>query len=61
MDISQRNIRTSSGVVFEIENCHKMLNKFDEKSIEYALAFKILVDLSRKVSRYAYEGSIVEV
>ena len=61
MEISKRNIRTVSGVIYEIENCHKMMNKFDEKSKEYALAFKILVSLSRKASLYAYEGDIVTV
>ena len=61
MEISKRNIRTVSGVIFEIENCHRMMNKFDEKSFEYALAFKIWVALARKASLYAYEGEIVKV
>mgnify|MGYP001578074385 CR=1 FL=1 len=61
MEISKRNVRTSGGIVYEIANCHKMLNKFDEKSQEYALAFKILVALSRKVSLYAYEGDVLKI
>ena len=61
MEISKRNIRTASGVIYEIENCHKMMNKFDEKSEEYDLVFKIWVALARKASLYAYEGDIVTV
>ena len=61
MEISQRTIRTSEGIVYEIARCQEMLNKFDSKSKEYALAFKIWVSLARRASLYAYEGEIVKV
>ena len=61
MEISQRTVRTHSGVVYEIEHCHRMMNKFDSTSKEYALAFKILVWLSRRASNYAYEGEVYKV
>ena len=61
MEISKRNIRSCSGVIYETENCLRMLNKFDSTSPEYAFIFKIWVQLARKASLMAYEGSIFRV
>jgi len=56
MTIDKRTITTSSGIHYEIENCHKMLNRFPEESDQYAFAFRILVELKRKASNLNFEG-----
>ena len=56
-----KRIEGQGGVQYNINWCLSGMNKFPEKSKEYALFYKVFIRLARKLSTENYEGEVIKL